>query len=279
MAISFAKKANSAKPAADDTGTSSPSDSASKTHSPPPKQDGPPKNLAWMKKGSAAKAALAHEEAKAEQKKADRGKMFRFWMPADSSREFTFCDGELDADGMLDVLMYYEHNVKLNGNWEQFVCTNEAEGHCVICDLGEYDPALVGVMTGIDHSSHTIKKGPNAGKEIKNTRKLLVAKRESLKMLTKHAAKRGGLTGCTFDVSRGNDKTASIGNQYDFTSKASMTEVAAKYGLKPEEVAPADYNSEITFLSNEQLLELGIGKKPGGIGYEKGAGKDLKSQL
>jgi hypothetical protein len=277
MAINFAKKAAS-KPAETETSNDSP-----QTSSPPKTEQKQAQttggSLSWMKKGSAAKAAMAHEEAKAEQKKAEAGKLWRYWMPAESSREITFLDGEVDSDGMLDVPCYYEHNIQINGNWEQFVCTQEAEGHCVICNMGSHDPSFVGVMTVCDHSSHTVKKGPNAGKEIVNQRKLFVAKRESLKLLSKLAWKRGGLTGCRFDVTRGNDRSPSVGSQFDFTEKLPLDEVADKYGLKIEEVQPANYAEEITMLTNEQLLELGVGKKQGGPGYEKGAGKDLKSQL
>ena len=51
-----------------------------------------------------------------------------------------------------------------------------------------------------------MQKGPNKGKVIKNTRKLFIAKNQTIKMLTKLAAKRGGLQGCTFDVARTGDK-------------------------------------------------------------------------
>src|SRR5581483_9114433 len=115
--------------------------------------------------------------------------------------------------------MFYEHSVMINGNRENFICTSEQEGFCPICDKGDSKAYLVGVMTVVDHTPHKIKSGQNAGKTIQNTRKLFVAKKETIKQLSKIAVKRGGLTGTTFDVTRGNDRTAAVGNQFDFVSK------------------------------------------------------------
>jgi hypothetical protein len=126
------------------------------------------------------------------------------------------------------------------------------------------------VFTVIDHRPHTIQSGQNQGKVIQNTRKLFVAKATTRKLLAKLAGKRGGLTGCTFDVSRTSDKAAAVGDQFDFVTKAtSYEEIAAKYDLKPEDVKPADYGEEIKYIAPEELIALGVGKAPAGIGYQK----------
>jgi hypothetical protein len=238
-----------------------------------------PKPLGWMKRGDAAKEAAQQEEARAELAKQGQG-MFRFWMPEDSDRRITFLDGDLGEDGILDVLAFYEHSVLVNGDRQNFVCTAEADTSqpCPICATGE-KPALVHAFTVLDHTPYTIKKGPNAGKTITNSRKLFVAKRTTMAVLSKIAVKRDGLAGCTFDVSRIGDKSAGVGSQFDFTEKlGSYEEIATKYGLKPEEVAPANYEDEIRYVSPEDLIALGVGKAPSGIGYEKGI-SGLKSKL
>ncbi len=235
--------------------------------------------VSWVKKGNAAKEEMVKADHKAEMDKAERGKLWRFWMPADSERSITFLDGEIDADGMIECPMFYEHNIPLNGERANFVCTAEEEGYCVICDSGKEGSknALVGMLTVCDHSQHTIKKGQNAGKIIQNTRKLYVAKRETIKQLSKIAVKRGGLTGCTFDVTRGNDRTAAVGNQFDFVSKMTLDEIVAKYGIpEPEKFLPAKLEDEITYRTNAELLELGVGKAPTGPGYEKKASSTVK---
>lgn len=207
--------------------------------------------------------------------------MWRFWMPDGEDRQITFLDGELDEEGMLDIFMFYEHTVRMNGNWEHFVCTGDVDQSqpCPICAAGER-PSFVGVMTVIDHSQHTVKKGQNAGKVIANTRKLFVAKQGTIRQLTKLAVKRGGLAGCTFDVSRTGDKEPAVGNQFDFVQKfASYEEIAQKYGLKIEEVQPANYEEEIRYRTPAELVELGVGKTLSGPGLSQGASSNLKDEL
>ena len=240
-----------------------------------------PTGASWIKRGAAAKTAYAQEEAKAELRKQDAGKLWDFWMPEDSERQITFLDGKLDEDGMLECGMFHQHNIRINGSWERFVCTVDQDETqpCPICESGDR-PALVGVMTIIDHTEHVVQKGPNKGKVIKNTRKLFIAKNQTIKMLTKLAAKRGGLQGCTFDVARTGDKEASVGNQFDFVHKfENRAEIMAKYDLKEEDVMAADYEKEIRYRSPQELIELGVGKAHSGVGYEKGAKSALKDEL
>ncbi|MBY0560032.1 hypothetical protein [Hyphomicrobium sp.] len=218
--------------------------------------------LSFLKTGQSAREALTQEEAKAELAKQEQGKLWRFWMPDGEDRRVTFLDGEMSDDGLLDVPMFYQHTIRINGNWESFVCTADADTSqpCPLCESGD-KPSLVGVMTVIDHSEHKVKNGPNAGAIIKNTRKLFLAKRNTIKQLTKLAAKRDGLAGCTFDVSRTDDKQPSVGNQFDFVEKfESYDDIADKYGLKIEDAQPADYTQEIRYRKPEELIELGVGK-------------------
>jgi len=218
--------------------------------------------IGFLKKGKAAKQAFENEEAKAEMAKQEAGRMWRYMMKDGTDKRITFLDGELDEDGMLDIGIFYEHTIRINGGWTNFICTAETDTSqpCPICESGDR-PSYVGVMTVIDHSDHTIQKGPNAGKVIKNQRKLFVCKRNTIKQLTKLAAKRGGLAGCTFDVSRTGDKEPSVGNQFDFVEKFdSYEEIATKYGLTLDDVQPANYQEELKYRTPEELIELGVGK-------------------
>lgn len=267
MPLKFAKKASSSPSSAQEESSATTKFASSSTKS----TSKPSGSLGWMKTGQAAKDAVAKEEAKAEMQAASAGKLWRFWMPPEEERQVTFLDGKLDDDGMLDILMFYEHAVKINGRFENFICTSDAEnGYCPICEKGEAKANLVGVMTVIDHTPHKIQSGPNAGKIIKNSKKLYVAKKQTLKMLTKKAQKHKGLVGVTFDITRGDDKTAGVGSSWDFVSKMDEAELREKYGLSESDVQVADYGSELTYRTPQELIELGIGKAPGGIGYEKG---------
>jgi len=229
--------------------------------------------LSFIKKGAAAKKAIAEEEAKAEMRKQEAGRMWRFRLRPGEDGQITFLDGELDEDGMLDICYVHQHTVRVNGNWENFICTADVDQTqpCPICESGDR-PSFVGLMTVIDHSEYTIEKGANAGKKVANQRKLFVAKQGTLKLLTKLAAKRGGLAGCAFDVSRTGDKEPSVGNQFDFIQKFdSYEEIAEELGLKLEEVQPANYEEELKYRSPEELIELGVGKALNGPGLSKGS--------
>lgn len=263
MGLNFAKKAGASNPAA-------------KT---PPK-DKTQQPTGWMKRGKDARQALEQEEARSEAARAEQGKLFGFWMPEGEERRVTFLDGDLDEDGVLDVLAFYQHKIKQNGDLKDFVCTAEMDTTqpCPICSSGD-KPSLVHAFTVIDHTPYKIQKGSNAGKTITNSKKIFFAKRTTMQVLSKLAVKRDGLAGVTFDISRLGDKSPAVGSQFDFVEKhESYEDIAAKYDLKMEDVTPADYEKEITYHSPDDLVAMGAGKAHGGVGTEKGVG-NLKDQL
>ena len=278
MALTFAKKATGAA-------------AAPATPQAPPKQEAAPQpdkakpavaGFSFMKRGAAAKTAVAEEEYKSEERRAAANRMRPFKMGYGEDTQITFLDGKLDADGVLDIPRYYEHMIQVGGDWKTFVCTAEIDPTqpCPICAMNSDQSrrSLVGVMTVIDHSKYTVKKGPNAGKVYTNQRKLFIAKETSLKTLNKLAVKpeRNGLAGCTFDVSRGPENTQSprVGSTFDFVTKhKTLASIAEKYGIPVEECVPAKYDGddgEIVYLTPEKLISIGIGKTHGGIGSEKG---------
>lgn len=253
MAVSFAKKT---KPAAQDDEVKTEKKTA---------------KVSFLKKGEEAKKALQQAEAEAQMAKEESGKLFTFYLKEDTEKTITFLDGALDDDGMLDVPMFDQHTVYVNGKWQDFVCTEDQEP-CPLCAAGE-KKSLVGVLTVIDHSEYKIKNGPNQGKVIKDTKKLYVAKRMTLKQLTKLAEKRGGLTGCTFEVSRTGDKSPNVGNMFEFVEKNTLEDLREHFG-KDEGgnwiATAADYEKEITYRTAEELLKLGVGKATHTVGKEKG---------
>jgi len=284
VGLNFVKKANTGlKPAA--KAAEAPWEEPAEDEAPSPKKkplsskaSGSVKAPSWMKTGSNAQAAMQHAEAQAEKAKEEAGKMWRFWMPPEEERKITFLDGDIGDDGMLAIPMFYEHRVKLDGKWQNFVCVAEQEP-CPLCESGESKQTLVGVLTCIDHTVHKIAKGPNAGKSIQNSRKLYVVTRNTIKILSKIAIKKGGLTGCTFDVSRTGDKEPSVGNQFDFVEKLSFPALMKKYDLKAEDVSPADVGDEIIYRSAEELEQLGLGKSQPAASNSKVSAKGLKGEL
>lgn len=239
----------------------------------------PAATMGFLKTGAAAKAALAAEEARVAEAKAAAGKLYRFRLKEGEARTITFLDGYLDADGLLDIPMWMEHTLQVNGNWTNVVCTQEQEP-CPVCATGDR-PSLVGGLTVIDHTEFTIQKGANAGKVISNQKRLFVAKRGTLKILQKLAEKRGGLAGCTFEVSRTSDKSPSVGDMFDFSQQDSLEELREHFGQDDEGnwiATPANYDEEVVYRTADQLIELGIGKAVASIGAKKGFDKKALSE-
>ena len=286
MALSFIKKKTTTEPTSEPETTTASQTETSKP-SPAPNTTAKiinmkPNAASWMRTGKDAKQALNQEEAKAEERKAEAGKMWRFFVTPGKDAQITFLDGKLDEDGMLDIPVWYEHNIRLNGERETYACTagKDQSQPCPLCEMGD-KPAFVGVMTIIDHTAHVIQNGPNKGKTIQNTRKLFVAKRLTIKLLTKNSVKRGGLAGCTFDVSRPDEKNAAVGESFDFVQKFDkLSEIAAKWNLTLEDVQPAIYDEEFTFRTPEQLIALGVHKAQLNTkGYKSGKTSNLKDDL
>jgi len=220
----------------------------------------------WMKKGADAAAAFEHD-AQEQQLKFEQGKKtWRFWVKEGEEARITFVDGGLTKDGFLDVVSFREHRLLRNGSWNNyFVCTKEVEGSCPICEEGDL-PSRVAVLTVIDHRKITGKKKKEDGSVVtyQDVPKLFVAKTDTLKLLTNLAQKRGGLQGCTFDVMRVGNRAPAVGSQFDFIEKAAVTVLKVKYfkvedGKKVTLFKPLDYEKEITYLSVDELRNLGFG--------------------
>lgn len=235
----------------------------------------PAGGLSFIKKGKAAQETMAKEEHKAEQK--SKGSVHRFWLPKDKDGCITFLDGDL-KDGMLDIPFYYEHQVNMNGSWNNhFICTQDEEP-CPVCE-GGHSPSYVGVFTIIDHSEYVSKKD---GKTYKDQVRLLVAKRDSIKTLQKLAEKRGGLRGCKFDVSRTGDKSPSIGNVFDFTEKLTGQQLSKLYTAKGadgkvyDKSKPLNYEELLVgmYMPAKELRKLGFGSMSTPVGSESMPSED-----
>lgn len=229
----------------------------------------------FLKKGAEAQAFLNSEEAKAEQRKEEAGKMFRFYIGKDHVGEdfrITFLDGDLTPDGsMIDCPMWSEHTVFHQGKWQNFIPPNPKDEPDPIQEQTGKDPALVFGLTIIDHSEYKSKDGK---KSYKDERRLFVGKRGSYHQLLKYAQKRGGLAGCTFEVSRTTDEKPNVGDMFEFVEKRSLDELKKLYGDK---VAPADWENELKYWSRDELIKLGFGNgaKVGGAGPSK----DLSNEM
>ena len=218
--------------------------------------DAPKENYGWAKKGSAAVAEMAKYEKEVAIQQEMNKRMWRFWLPEGEEARITFVDGTISADGNIDFFTYYEHNLMLNGKWgNTFVCTKDVEP-CPICEAGDRS-SFVGAFTVIDHREFKAKDG----KIYKDSPRLFICKKDTIKMLQILGSKRGGLAGCTFDVTRTGEKSASVGSMYDFIEKTAVEELQKKYVRKNADgkietfFVPADYYKECQYRTAAELRE------------------------
>lgn len=223
--------------------------------------------LTFLKKGKAAHKLMEKVEAEQEAKKAASENFTRrFWIPDGGETRITFLDGELDDEGLLSTVSYWEHQLKMNGHFRNWFPCTQIEEPCPICEGGEATPSLVSVFTIIDHSEWKDKNGNTH----KNEKSLFVCKRETFKRLQKIAAKRGGLAGITFEVSRTGDKSPNVGDSFDYEEKSTPKELMEKYGLSKDEVTPYDYEKVIEYRDAKALRKLGFGLSDSAIGASDG---------
>lgn len=226
----------------------------------------------FLKSGAAAKKLMEKHEAEVAARKDKAGKAFRFFIKPGEDANITFLDGRIDPEtGILDIKYANEHRCKVEGNWEDFICVEDQEP-CPLCEAGERK-TFVGYLTILDHREREYEKD---GKTVKvdATRRLYVAKTETLKQLTKMAEKReNGLVGVTYEVSRTGDKKAAVGDLFDRIAEHEMSEIEEAF---PDIGKPLDYDSELVYHTAEELIALGIGKKVATIG-SKSFGKKAKT--
>ena len=226
----------------------------------PAKEAKAPGGVSFLRRGKESRDAVAEAEARAE---AAANGAWRFRIgPKQLGEDFriTFLDGDLGDDGLLDHGgSWEEHTVQHAGKWDNYVCVEHGAGSdpCPICNGGD-NPSMVFVLSVIDNTEYQRQDGTTT----KDRRKLYVFKRTTLKTLDKLAKKRGGLTGCVFDVTRVGQKSPNVGDMFDFVEKLSPDELAEKYGSDDEgnpKWAPFKYAEVIKYRTAEELINMGLG--------------------
>lgn len=226
----------------------------------------------WLNRGSQAQEQLAQERARIEAEKLQRSSMFRFWVNEGDDAIIVFLDGDLISDGgkydgNLDFYSFREHTVQVGKRWDNFICCDENNEPCPLCDGGD-KPAVVAPFTVID-----TRKIQGRSKVYENERKLFMAKSGTLATLQKMAEKRGGLRGCVFEVTRSGDKSPRVGTNFDFEGKLTEEQLADHFGK--DNIAPADYEKEIPYRTPAQIAELTGRVIASAVGSQKAATTDV----
>lgn len=273
MALSMKNKSNGNEKVADEPAKKKIKIHKTKTST------GTSKPHSLLKKGGAAKAALEKERALAKQRDAERENgVFRFYLKPDQEKTITFLDGDLDEDGDLENICFYEHTINTKG-YPKYVCINDpSEGvECPICATGDSQPYFATVFTVLVHESWSTKKDPTNVHEC--SIQLFVAKSGVADKLRKKAKKQGGLTGVTFEVSRSNAEAYNVGDDFEFVQKDTMEDLVDAFPSEVDKdgnslVKVLDYEKVLTILSEDELKELGFGTGSTAVGAESGVDED-----
>lgn len=252
--------------------------------------------ISWLKTGQESQKIAQRDEAEREAYQEGRGKLRRFFLKEKETAKITFVDGNLTQTPEGAFLLpprFYEHMRQVGPRqYENYVCpekTDPESGHkCPLCEGGDR-PSLVALFTVIDHRAVPSKDNKRVYKDQK---RLLVAKPLTMEILTKMAIKRGGLAGCTFEVSRMGENSAAVGSLFEFEEKNEIEKLQAAFVQEVEEdgkkvvktyFTPADYEQEIIFRTPEDMLKLGLGKAPAAAGMASPGGSmgatDYSSKL
>ena len=151
-----------------------------------------------MRKGFDAAQTMMEEQAS---ERASRTGAFNFFVKKGESARIVFLEDEPGA-------LVYQLTHKVGDRYEYFICVGDSADYR---DL-EKRPSLVGYFTIVQLGEFKGKNGT-----VKNPKRMLAAKSQTLDILKRHFAKRGGLYGRVFEVSRSNnDKSPAAGDMWDY---------------------------------------------------------------
>lgn len=209
--------------------------------------------VSFLKRGKAAQEAMAQADKEAEVRAKQRGAR-RFWVPNDGESVITFLDGDLNEDGLLVPVTYWEHRLNLNGSWRNYFPCTGGQDPCPLCEQ-DSPKSLVSLFTVLDHT----RWKDRTGKTHSNERKLFVAKRDTIKRLQKMATKRGGLTGWRVSIGRVGERAPEVGTDFDFIEHQDLDELAVELKLKPADIQPFNYDEVIPYYTADELRDMGFG--------------------
>lgn len=239
--------------------TKAPADDAKKTTKAAAKEN--------SKKGGKGFVTGASGFAKARQKREEQEREYQ--KRKDTPYVFRLAPGEeaelilLDKEEPMFVSM---HKVKApNGRWVDEVCIADTGQPCPLCEKEGKEGSFTCVMTVLDRRPYKIKNGPNAGKTIKVSKKLLYIRGRNLPKFER--AYKGKLKenfrGVKLTCRRDGDKESAMGEDIEFGGRVSE-EFLAKFG---DNAKVADYRKIFEMPSAEELRKrYGIrkGKVAGG---------------
>lgn len=203
---------------------------------------------------------LQRQKDKADRRRAQANKPFRFYVPVGETRQFIVCDDKPD-------FFLYEHALKdSEGRWGREFCGCIKEfANCPVCRSAERESYYAMALTIVDLTPYETRDGDT----VEFSRKLLIVKPQQQKKFLRFHQKEGTLRGALFETTRDGDKDATIGNDIEFLEFVSEKEMATyvrtwkdREGKKHTEVCSDPYVYEEVFdePTEESLLAIAGGE-------------------
>lgn len=165
------------------------------------------------------------------------------------------------------------HKVKINGRWQDEVCIADTGDRCPLCESEGKEGSTTLVLTALDRRPYKIKNGPNAGKTIKASKKLVKVKGRNLaKFKRAYQRAKESFRGLKVLCRRDGDKEAAIGEDIEFLGKIKNYEAfLAKFG---DNSKAADYEKIFAIPTAKELRQrhhLGASKAAGSEEFDENA--------
>lgn len=159
-----------------------------------------------------------------------------------------------------------EHNFQHNGNWIKEVCLADQGVRCPLCESLGKEGSYTLYLTVLDRRPYKIQNGPNAGKVIKASRKLLPVKGRNMSKFERQYKKhKGNWRGLKVLCHRTGDKEAAIGEDLEFGSKVKDA-ILTKYG---ENGQPVNYEEIFQILTAKEMTQRYNLAAGGSVGSEE----------
>lgn len=222
----------------------------------------------WYKTGEAAHDAMDQDEKRRAE---NQNRIFRWFIHKDNigkDYRITFLDDLKHPAGYDSPFVFQEHVLWSRGKQPMYFTCIDGLAHpetgkkqiCPLCEMKDEDPPyLASAYTIVAHDEFTsTKKG---GQTYKNEIRLFVCKPSVAKTLRKYASKRQGLRGCTYDISRVVDTSASTGDSFDFDTKRNDKEFSkltdGKFEVIPQ---PLNYHELFAPKTEQEIRDILSGK-------------------
>lgn len=169
------------------------------------------KKVGAFLRGAEARKRMTQEsrnqETRSEQRKAQFGRPFEFYMNVGEERKIVVLDDEPE-------FCLYEHNMynpAKRGYTPPAICIKETD-NCPLCDVMEKDSVYILFLSIMDLTPYKDKKG----KRVKFSRKFMKVKLSQQAKFVRRWEREGTLRGAVFTMVRDGEKDARIGNDIEF---------------------------------------------------------------